>query len=395
LDRSKRFEAGYENHRTKQPDIINIYGGLVGRGRTMAKKLKWYIEKYGFEEGTRRHAEIRERIGKTSKNKNTIEGFMLRYGPQEGTRRYDEFVNKSKHTKGGYIEKYGEDRGLLKWEEYINKKKITSVRRIEYWIGKGFPENEAKNIIKQVQSTCSLEQYISRYGTEEGTRRYLNKNNLHSYNISMAGFIKRYGESEGRKKFKQYCFNRGRTKEQLIEQYGVDCAAEICNSRGHTLANYIRWYGEEEGSRKYIERCKQTPHWPKQARYFFLQLYKQCRRLGLNRSDIYFTIGGSSEWFLKYDDGLFWYDFTIPKLNLIVEFNGEHVHPDLSASFEERNKWRHAYTNQTFNEVLEYENKKMETAKNNGFDVLIVWSKSNLTNEIIRVMGEIHDRFIR
>lgn len=361
----------------------------------MAKNLQWYIEKYGNVEGNKRHEEIRKKIGSKSKNRNTLHGFVSRYGEEEGRKRYNDFVFKSRHTKKGYIDRYGEKDGLIKWEKFVNKKTVTSIRRKEYWISKGYSENEAKELIKKIQSTRLLDSYINRLGEEEGTKEYFRINTEHAFKISLEGFIEKYGEFDGRSKFKKYCLDRGRTKEQLIEQYGKERATELIQSRIPSLSNYIKWYGEEEGNRKYIEKYKNNNLSSKQARQFFVLLYKQCRKLGLNRKDIYFSITGSSEWFLRHESGIYWFDFTIPKLKIMVEFNGEHVHPNINLSNEEKKQWKHAFSKKSFNEVLVNENRKIDTAKNMGFDVLIVWSKSNLTDELKRVLEAINDRLTK
>ena len=45
-----------------------------------------------------------------------------------------------------------------------------SPRRIEYWIKRGLSEEDAKKEVSTVQSTFSLEKCICRYGNENGTR---------------------------------------------------------------------------------------------------------------------------------------------------------------------------------------------------------------------------------
>jgi hypothetical protein len=93
-----------------------------------------------------------------------------------------------------WIEKYGEDIGRKKYETFKENKiqngkksvKVrlendpdtfinSSIRRPEYWIRQGYTEEEAKIIISQKQSR-SLEFYISKYGEEEGTKRWKEKN---------------------------------------------------------------------------------------------------------------------------------------------------------------------------------------------------------------------------
>jgi hypothetical protein len=43
---------------------------------------------------------------------------------------------------------------------------------------------------------------------------------------------------------------------------------------------------------------------------------------------IYVGIPGSKEFYLKEESFRYFYDFTIPRLKICIEYNGEHVHPN-------------------------------------------------------------------
>lgn len=360
----------------------------------MAKNLEWYVVKYGKEEGKCRHEEIRRKIGLASKNRNTLDGFINRYGDLEGKQRFEEFRNKSKHTEEVYLTKYGPEKGPIQWAKYRKAKSDTNTRNYLYWTKKGYSEKEATLIVHDLQRFSSLDSYIKRYGEEEGKQKYLEKNKQHSFNISLAGFIERYGEDEGYTKFRKYCFDRGLTKKEMIRKYGEERAAELCKNKGHTLENYQRWYGEEEGKIKYLDRISKTQYFSKQGQRFFINLYKFCRKLGLERSEIYFSIDGSKEWFL-YSERIYFYDFTILSLGLIIEFNGEHIHPNINWSSEKKEAWSHAYTKEKFNEVLAKDTKKTNIAIEAGFEIITAWSQEPVEKTLTRVKEIINDRFKR
>ena len=64
---------------------------------------------------------------------------------------------------------------LSKHKELIREKlhdKTTQIRCVEYWINKGYTENEARKIISQQTGTFTLEKCIEKYGVEEGTKRF-------------------------------------------------------------------------------------------------------------------------------------------------------------------------------------------------------------------------------
>lgn len=155
----------------------------------------------------------------------------------------------------------------------------------------------------------------------------------------------------------------------------------------NSLSEKIKRWGDD-GQLKYLEvRKKLSENWSprsstgknfsssKQANTFFKKLYKFCRRLGYSKDDFVFKLN-KGEWFLRDGDNIYFYDFLIKPLRIIVEFNGEHVHPNKNKlSKEEWNSWRHAFSKKTADEVSEYDSNKVLLAKKAGYNVTQVWSK--------------------
>jgi hypothetical protein len=56
--------------------------------------------------------------------------------------------------------------------EYWNSRSET---QLQYWINKGYTENEAKLILKDRQTTFSLEKCIKKYGEVEGTKKWVER----------------------------------------------------------------------------------------------------------------------------------------------------------------------------------------------------------------------------
>jgi hypothetical protein len=110
---------------------------------------------------------------------------------------------------------------------------------------------------------------------------------------------------------------------------------------------------------------------------------------GLRRQEIYWGIVGSSEYFIRDDDKLFWYDFTIPSHKIIIEYNGEHVHPNPALSLQERDDWKHAFSGELFNERMVHEQRKQQAAERLGYTIIYVWSKNEIPTTII--MEQIDD----
>lgn len=75
----------------------------------------------------------------------------------------------------GCIARFGEKEGTKKWEERENKRSEIGKKgsaNIQYWLNKGYSENEAKIKLSIRQSTFSLEKCIEKYGKEEGLIKF-------------------------------------------------------------------------------------------------------------------------------------------------------------------------------------------------------------------------------
>lgn len=71
----------------------------------------------------------------------------------------------------GCIARFGEKEGTKKWEERESKRSEAGKKgsaNIEYWVNKGYTEEEAKKLRSERQKTFSLEKCIEKYGLEEG-----------------------------------------------------------------------------------------------------------------------------------------------------------------------------------------------------------------------------------
>jgi len=183
----------------------------------MAKKLEWYVEKYGEEEGKKRHEQFRKNVGLSSRGKNSLVGFVKRYGEEEGKKRFDVFVNKSKKTEKSFIIKYGKEEGKERYKKYVETKTRKFKNTYKFWLDRGFTKEEAKRLVSRHQEKTSLSSFIKRYGESEGPTRYIENNKKQSFAISLAGFISRYGEELGEQKFCQYSKDRAVTLDNQIK----------------------------------------------------------------------------------------------------------------------------------------------------------------------------------
>lgn len=327
------------------------------------KRLTQMIKKYGKEEGEKRYAsfitkitainrnkqiseETRKKIGQHSKGKNTLVGFISRYGEIEGTKKYNSFVQKSIHTEDSYIKRYGEQDGKKRWEEYRHKKKVTSKRSLLYWLNL-FDGDEvlAKQSLHEYQQHALLERLIDKHGKIEGTKIYNDKRKNHSE------FLNEYYLDPN---------NRERTK--------------------HTIDSYIKKYGEILGKQKYkeyyiawkrgMEKRSMNGRHKNYSNISQMLFDNIIATFDSNISACYATF--NYEFSLSNNDTLYFYDFTVPDLNLIIEFNGDYWHANPTLYNE---TFVHPVLNRTAKEIWDKDDIKIRVAKDNGYDVLIIWEK--------------------
>lgn len=218
--------------------------------------------------------------------------------------------------------------------------------QIQYWLNKNISIEEAKLLLKKRQQTVTLNNFIKLYGEEEGKIRRNNYINKIKYAVSLQYYIDKYGIDEGRLKYSKKFNNTKRYKSSY------------------------------------------------EAFKFFIPIYKFLRFNNISQSDIYWGVGKSNEYFIYNNDinnkyKIFFYDFTIPKLNIIIEYNGITFHPNPSWCKKDLEKWKNPFTNENHINVLNKDEYKKNIAINKGFNVYEIYSDDNIKNkqnEIIEIL---------
>lgn len=274
----------------------------------------------------------------------------------------------------------------LKYTEDEAKYKIKSQRPInkEYWIAKGYSTDDAiKKVVdvqqkngRKWQEKNKVDPKLDR--THSQLLYWVNKHDMSiaeakiklkdvQNTIGLDARINKYGEIEGK------------------VQYDKTCGKL---SFAGTMAGYIKRYGPELGPELHKEKtikCCTNNRVSKESIQFFLPIYKFFRNSGIKRNEIYWGISGSSEYFLheKYNNKIFWYDFTIPKLKLIIEFHGTRYHPNPNWDKHKWNKWE--LFGHNANEKREFDIFKKTLAEKNGYTLIEIWSdeKYNFDKNIL------------
>lgn len=236
------------------------------------------------------------------------------------------YNNIDSENKVKEFQKENSEKFIKKAIEYPERYIDRTETQLQYWLKKGFSEEESIKKLNERQNTNSLESFVSRYGDEEGLIKYNNRLNQLSYTSSRKFYVDKYGLEEGNKIF-----------NQIISK---------------------RVVGINKSS--------------KEAYYFLKEIYKYIRNNGIDKNDIYWGVGSSKEWFINLDKCLFFYDFTIKPLKIIIEYHGISFHPK-----ENDIDWIGAY-GMSYDEKIKIDRLKKEIAESAGFKYFHVYSDEDL-----------------
>lgn len=289
-----------------------------------------------------------------------------------------------------------------KWEDEFKKSfydRITPYKK-EYWINKGFSEDESINKIKEYgkNKATSKEGFINRHGIDEGLKK-LNKFKESSKHTKEK-FISKFGKEEGSLKWNEYL----KTKDSMSLNWAlnkangdIELANKIKKERNESVSsnsyNFLLKkfnFNEDALLTEYIRRSKNIKHHSfgrasKESLKYFIPLYKRLRKMGLERKDICIGVKGSYEFRIvdKEKKKTYLYDFTIKSKGIIIEYNGERFHPNYEKySIEYLNEnWKPIrFFNKSTNDAHHYINldkEKIKIAEQNNFNVLILWSSDS------------------
>ena len=281
--------------------------------------LEFLINKKGFSleeanEYINKHKQISSNSGKQNKGKSAKERIIKKLGSVEAAEKFIKEYNcfcKEYWLKRGYTEE--EAIKNISEIQTKNSNKITvssrrqaSIRCKEHWIKIGYNEEESQKIISRYQTTFSKEICINKYGKEKGLEIFKKRQEkwqltLHKTNKMHCGYSK----------ISQDLFN------ELIK---------------HT--NNEIYYGS------------------------------------LNRE---YTI------YNKENKHIYAFDFTDLTNKKIIEFQGDiyHANPNLFSEDDKPSPWN----NLTSKELWQKDEYKKQVALNNNFDLIQIWESDFRNNK--------------
>lgn len=333
--------------------------------------------------------------------------------------RYEKFLdfkknNKYSISKDFYIFKFGSIRGLKLFEERIDRIRKFSPYREEYWINKGYTsESEITEKVKEYKKSkaTSLAGFVERYGKDEGVKKYEKFKSTSKHTLEK--YLSLYGLEEGNARWleyletkrntsvftKNYWVNKGFSVEDA-EKMRKEFHNEKLNTK--TFDFWVRKGLSLDAAKNKLNEIDNKKgvkfrSASKASLKIFMPVVEYFKNL-----DFKLGIKGNNEFSIFNDKNkkYYYYDLTIPSLNLIFEYHGERFHPHFSIT--ERDdliKWESLYLVRVENsfkkskknglEIRENDILKEQLAINNGFKYHVVWSsddKNEAINKIINII---------
>jgi hypothetical protein len=234
-----------------------------------------------------------------------------------------------------------------------------------------------------------------------------NHNSKEEYKISQSRnkifYINKYGEIKGNKKWELYCKKQsyvGVKLEYFIEKYGklegnkkykeVNKKKDS-SSFEYFLFKYKDYKIAKEKYKEKIEKCCSNSYRnfkcngvSKESLKILIKYYKFFRKCDINKEEIFIGMGKNSEYYLKDENGKkYFYDFCIPKINLIIEYHGEFWHPNpkwKKENIEIWNNWYNPIIKISADDKYKLDSNKKNIAKNNNYNIFEIYSSDDKEN---------------
>lgn len=243
----------------------------------------------------------------------------------------DRYLNKinqvtgKKYTESESHLQYIEDQKKAGQSSRINMQHNKNNTRIEYYLDKGLSKEEAASALFERQIRNGLNYYINKYGIEIGTEKY--KIRIGKYSKKIKELRKTNPEKWIAANGKNYSDSSKRFFDSIINEIS-------------DLKNMNIFYADNE----------------------------YC---------IYDSINNK----------IYFYDFYIEELNLIIEYNGIVWHPKERV----QENWRHPYTKETSEKFYDLDKTKEKLANDHNLDLIKIFEDEIITKKQI-LINELYKR---
>jgi G:T-mismatch repair DNA endonuclease (very short patch repair protein) len=366
-----------------------MYGETLGLEKFEHQKnkfSKYYDINYYLSQGlTEDEAKLKIQEYKNKKS-TTLDNFIKKYGEIKGVEKYKEYVDKSKNTISNFKKRYGEQ-WEEKWINYTNKdssskswalkkangdttlaenifkEKIKKTTITLEFLIKKHGDVDGKLIWNEINSrkdASSINYYISKYSNYDDAIKLYKENNKKKDCGSLDFFIKSYGE-EGLKKYEEKC--------KSSDNKSLDYFLKKFDNFDEAYSNYLEM--QKKLKIKFLKASKASLS-------FFEPLYRYLIDNNIfNEKDIFLGINGINEYFIKTKTNIYFYDFAIKSKKIIIEYNGKAWHPNWEKYDIEDCIKNFTNKNIDVKKAIEKDKNKINTAIENGFNVLILWEEDS------------------
>ena len=251
--------------------------------------------------------------------------------------------------------------------KYIKKRKLNPEKyndiaknQIKYWLKNGYSVDESKLKVKERQSTFTLVKCIKKYGKTEGTKIFNERQNKWQYTL----------KNKSKEEIERINKLKGQTIENFIK-------------KGYTLKE------AQELKKSFVLKTIPKKSYSKESITILNVLYNKLLKYGINIIDIYWK---DKEYYIYKNNRYYFYDFTIKSKKIIIEYNGSKFHPSPKLNLNEQKNWKQLWSNKSYDVVKKLDEYKIQTAKDNNFDVFIIWDYftkieiENVFNKIIELL---------
>lgn len=258
-------------------------------------------------------------------------------------------------------------------------------KRDEKW----FIENDKdwKAYRERQAYTNTLPYFVELYGEIDGIAKYKEINSSKD-SSSLSANIKRYGEVEGLNKFLEKCENcESKSVKYYIRKYGEVEGLKRYNYL-RTIEGYIEKYGEFKGT-LFFNRRYNPPETMQASKESMLNVFNfLCTYLDENFTDLTYFVGanGKKEYSILKNNKRYFYDFAIPEIKLIVEYNGSRYH------YNENYNYDNIQTYLTLDELKTKDELKRNFTTELGYTYVEVYDTDEFEEKINMIINIINQK---
>lgn len=273
----------------------------------------------------------------------------IRYWTERG------YNQEQSEIKISNFQKENSKKGIEKYSD--EERRLYNNCCIEYYIHKfDMSIDEATEALSKRQATFTLDRCISKYGYADGTKIWKERQ------------VEWQNTINSKSQIDLECMNKrkGRTRDQLISERGIEDAERIIKSRISLCGGKASMESMNRMIRPLLERISHI----------------DC--------EILYGEDGKQEYGIVTPDGkLRKYDLTILDKRIIVEYHGKKFHAAPILNEEDIIEFnKHSLFGLTYEKCLEKDNEKRDIALKNGFDFYEIWYY-NTKDEISEIISEI------